>query len=521
MKRTLISVYDKTGVVGFAKALADMGYEIVSTGKTEKALREAGAPVLGISDATGFPECFDGRLKTLHPKIHGGILAMRQNESHMRQARELGIPMIDIVVNNLYPFESTVAREGVTFAEAVEEIDIGGPAMLRAAAKNWQDVAAIVDPADYEAVVNELASEGRLGEKTRKRLMLKVYRHTAAYDAAIAKYLGNEFEADSAETFPDRLVLSYTKSQEMRYGENPHQKAAFYAEAAYGKSTLANTEQLHGRELSFCNINDAHGALELVREFTEPALVACKHSNPCGVGCGADIYEAYIKAYTADPVSIHGGIIAANREIDAKTAAELGKLLIDIVIAPGFTEEAAAILKKKKNIRLLRLADIAAKRPGKSLDIKKVSGGVLVQETDDILLPDGGYRCVTVRKPSVKEGEDMLFAWKIVKYVKSNAIVIGRGGQSLGIGVGQVSRIWAARQAVEHCVEALGPEILVGAVMASDAFFPFEDCVETAAAAGVTAIIQPGGSVNDQKSIDACDKYGISMVFTEMRHFRH
>lgn len=517
MKRVLISVSDKTGIVDFSKKLVENGYEIVSTGGTATALSNAGLDVIGISSVTGFPECLDGRVKTLHPSIHAGLLAMRDNKEHMAQIEKLGITPIDMVVVNLYPFKQTILKEGVTREEAIENIDIGGPTMIRAAAKNWQDVAVVTDPADYDRIIEEIASTGEVSKKTKFELSAKVFAHTAHYDSLIASYMAKEAGFD---IFTDTISLTYEKVQDMRYGENPHQRAAFYKEIGSVKGSLASAKQLHGKELSFNNINDANGALELLKEFDEPTVVACKHANPCGVGSAETIHEAYMKAYNSDPVSVFGGIIAANREIDEATAQEINKIFVEIVIAPSFSEKAVEILSAKKNIRLLELPTITEKQPADALDIKKVAGGILVQEVDRPLLGDE-LKVVTKRKPTEKEMEDLLFAWKMVKFTKSNGIAIGKDKQSVGIGPGQVNRIWACKQAIEHGLDHLGADTVKGAALASDAFFPFPDCVEECAKAGITAIIQPGGSIKDQASIDACDEAGIAMVFTGMRHFRH
>lgn len=518
MKRALISVSDKTGIVDFAKKLVELKIEIVSTGGTFKTLEEAGVPVINISDVTGFPECLDGRVKTLHPNIHAGLLAMRSNPEHMKQVKELNVDLIDMVVVNLYPFKQTILKDNVELAEAIENIDIGGPTMLRAAAKNYQDVSVIIDPKDYDTVIDEIKENGKVSVKTNFYLAAKVFNHTAHYDTLIANYLRDKA---GIEKYPETLSLTFEKVQDMRYGENPHQQAAFYKEVGNNSGLLTGIEQLHGKELSFNNINDTHGALELLKEYTEPTVVACKHSNPCGVASGADIYEAYTKAYNTDPVSIFGGIVCANREIDAKTAEEISKIFLEIVLAPSFTKEALEILTKKKNIRILKLENIERKQPEGSFDIKKVSGGMLIQDIDNKLLNEEDLKVVTKRKPTDKEMEDLLFTWKIVKFTKSNGIAIGKDKQSVGIGPGQVNRIWATEQAIEHGTKQLGEDVVKGAALASDAFFPFDDCVQAAAKAGITAIIQPGGSVRDQESIDACDKYGIAMVFTGMRHFRH
>lgn len=515
--RALISVSDKTGIVEFAKDLAGLGVEIISTGGTAAKLKDAGLDVIGISEVTGFPECLDGRVKTLDPHIHAGILAMRSNEEHMEQIKKLEVTPIDLVVVNLYPFKATILKEGVEREEAIENIDIGGPTMLRSAAKNYQDVSVIIDPSDYTVVLDELRTNGKVSVDTNFYLSSKVFEHTSSYDTMIADYMRKQ---RGAKELPETITMTYEKVQDMRYGENPHQKAAFYKEIGNTKGFLTNAVQLHGKALSFNNINDTNGALELSKEFTEPTVVACKHANPCGVGSGGDIYEAYMKAYTSDPKSIFGGIVVANREIDARTAEEINKIFIEIVVAPSYTEEALDILKKKKNIRLLELADIEVKQPETAYDLKKVSGGLLVQTIDGKLF-DGELKVVTERQPSEQEMTDMEFAWKIVKYAKSNGIAIGKNTQSLGVGPGQVNRIWACNQAIDHAKEALGANVLKGAALASDAFFPFADCVEAAAEAGITCIVQPGGSMRDQESIDACNKYGIAMVFTGMRHFRH
>lgn len=516
--RALISVSDKTGIVEFAKELVGLGVEIISTGGTASALEKAGIPVIGISDVTGFPECLDGRVKTLDPHIHAGLLAIRSNPEHMKQIESLGVTPIDIVVVNLYPFKQTILKEGVCLEEAIENIDIGGPTMLRSAAKNYQDVSVIIDPADYDKVLAELKENNKVSKDTNFYLSSKVFEHTSHYDTLIANYMRQQ---RSAEVLPEIITMTFEKVQDMRYGENPHQSAAFYKEIGNTKGFLTNAVQLHGKELSFNNINDTNGALELLKEYDEPTVVACKHANPCGVGSGTHIYEAYMKAYTSDPKSIFGGIVVANRGIDAATAEEINKIFIEIVVAPSFDEEALAILKSKKNIRLLQLENIEVKQPDTAYDLKKVSGGLLVQTVDNALLDEAELKVVTKRQPTKDEMEDMIFTWKIVKYAKSNGIAIGKQKQSLGVGPGQVNRIWACTQAIDHAKEALGEDVLKGAALASDAFFPFNDCVEEAAKAGITCIIQPGGSMKDQDSIDLCDQYGIAMVFTGMRHFKH
>lgn len=512
IKRAIISVSDKSGIAEFARELSKLGVEIISTGGTAKILKEAGIKVTGISEVTGFPECLDGRVKTLHPRIHGGLLAVRDNEEHMRKLEELDIDTIDMVVVNLYPFRKTVEKEGVELAEAIENIDIGGPSMLRAAAKNYRFVTVVVNPSDYGKVLEEIKAKGDTTEQTRFELAAKVFSHTASYDALIGNYL---WDKAGLPKYPDVVTMTFEKAQDLRYGENPHQEAAYYREMMAPEGTIAKAVQLHGKELSFNNINDANAALETLKEFDEPAVVALKHANPCGVGVGTTIYEAYMKAYEGDPVSIFGGIIALNREVDAKTASEISKIFVEIVIAPSYSEEALSILKSKKNVRIMKLDNIAAVS-NNDIDIKKVGGGLLIQDADrkDFEEQDIGY--VTEKKPTEKEMQDMLFAWKVVKHVKSNAIVVAKDGMTLGIGPGQTNRIWSAEMSLERAGDKAK-----GAVIASDAFFPFSDVVEAAAKAGISAIIQPGGSLRDQDSIDECNKKGISMIFTGMRHFKH
>lgn len=509
MKRALISVSDKTGIVEFAKELIKLDVEILSTGGTAKRLRDSGLKVTDVSEVTGFPECLDGRVKTLHPKVHGGILARRDDASHMAQLSELEIETIDFVIINLYPFKKTIEKPDVALEEAIENIDIGGPTMLRSAAKNYNDVTVVVNPADYGRVLEELKSDGAVQAETKYDLALSVFQHTAEYDTLIANYLRERLD----RKYPETLTLAYEKVQDLRYGENPHQGAAFYREVKKTEGTLADAKQLHGKALSFNNINDANGALELLKEFDDPTIVAVKHTNACGVGTGIDIYDAYQKAYECDPQSIFGGIIAANREIDVKTAQKINQIFIEIVIAPSFSQEALAVLTKKKNIRLMTLDHIGQQNKG--FDIKKVSGGILIQETNNALF-EGELEVVTDRIPTEGEMKALTFAWKVCKHIKSNGIVLAKDEQTLSIGPGQVSRIWALNNAIRNSFMPLE-----GSVMASDAFFPFEDCVETAAKAGVKAIIQPGGSKNDAASIEMANKYGITMVFTKMRHFKH
>ena len=431
---------------------------------------------------------------------------------HMKQLADLGIETIDIVAINLYPFKETILKPGVTLEDAIENIDIGGPTMLRSAAKNHKDVVVICDPADYETVIDELKKNKTVSYDTKYRLALKVFQHTAAYDAMISDYLRKQIGAE----LPDNLTMTFEKVQELRYGENPHQKASYYKEIQPADGSLVKAEQLHGKELSFNNINDTNGALAALREFSEPTVVAVKHANPCGVGTGSDIYTAYKRAYDCDPTSIFGGIVAANRPIDKATAEEINKIFIEIVIAPDFTDEAMEILTQKKNIRLLKLPDIENKEAAGEIDIKKVSGGLLVQGVDDILFDENALNVVTDRAPTEKELEDLRLAMKVVKHIKSNGIVIAKDQATVGIGPGQVNRIWAVENAIRQANTSLE-----GSVLASDAFFPFDDCVTAAAKAGVTAIIQPGGSIRDQESIDKANELGIAMVFCGIRHFKH
>ncbi len=514
-KRAIISVSNKNGLVEFAKDLLEVGYEILSTGGTAKALTDAGIKCTGVSDITGFPECLDGRVKTLHPSIHAGILAMRNNPEHMKQLAELNITPIDIVCINLYPFKQTILKKDVSLEEAIENIDIGGPTMLRAAAKNWQDVTVVVNPADYNIVISELKSNGEISLKTKFRLAGVVFEHTAQYDALISNYLRIQ---RGENVFPDNLTLTYEKVQEMRYGENPHQQAAFYREIGADSNSLAGSKQIHGKELSYNNINDANGALDIIKEFgyETPVAVAVKHANPCGVGTGKSIYEAYMNAYSADSVSIFGGIVALNREVDEKTAVELGKIFLEIIIAPSFASEAINILSAKKNIRLIELPDLAKPNSSACLDMKKVAGGLLVQQLDTKLINESDLKCVSNRQPTEDELKQLIFAWKVVKHVKSNGICLVKDNMTVGIGPGQTNRITALELAIKYAGKNT-----VGSVMGSDAFFPFSDCVETAQKAGITAIIQPGGSIHDEDSIKAANDAGIAMLFTGMRHFKH
>lgn len=510
MKRALVSVSDKTGLVEFVQGLVDCGYEIISTGGTKKALEAAGIQPIGISDVTGFPEIMDGRVKTLHPKVHGALLCVRSNPDHVAQIQELGIDYIDLVCVNLYPFKETVQKEGVSHEEIIENIDIGGPSMLRSASKNYASIPVICDPKDYAKVLEEIKTNGETTLDTREKLAAKVFRHTARYDAMIADYLTKK----TGEQFPESMTITFDKVQDLRYGENPHQAAAFY-KGMNPKYSLANAEQLHGKELSYNNIQDGNAAIEILKDFEgQFAAVGLKHMNPCGVGIGADIEAAWDKAYEADPVSIFGGIVALNGKVEASLAEKLSKIFLEIIIAPEFSEEALVILTKKKNIRLMKLDTTLNTSNG--MKYTNVNDGLLVQEADTDVTTEEDLRCVTNRKPTEEEIRQMLFGWKVVKHVKSNAIVLVKDDMTIGVGAGQMNRVGAAEIAIKQAGEKSE-----GSALASDAFFPFGDTVEAAIKAGVTAIIQPGGSVRDQESIDVCNKYGVTMVFTGKRHFKH
>ena len=513
--RALISVSDKSGIVDFCRELNQLGIEILSTGGTAKTLAEHKIPVTEVSDYTGFPEMMDGRVKTLHPKVHGGILGRRGIDDAIMAAN--GISPIDMVVVNLYPFEQTVANPDCDLETAIENIDIGGPTMIRAAAKNHADVAIIVHPSDYAATIAELKSaDNSLSDKTRFNLALKSFEHTARYDTAIATYLA----AINGTQFPETLNLQFYHNQTMRYGENPHQNAAFYREKAPASGTISAANQLQGKELSYNNIADADAALECVKSFTDkPTCVIVKHANPCGVAEADDIFTAYDKAYATDPTSAFGGIIAFNRELDEQTAAEIIKRqFVEVIIAPTITPAAIAVLADKQNIRVLACGEWdSAKQP--SLDFKRVAGGLLVQDKDLGEITRADIKVVSQRTPTEQELADLLFAWKVAKFVKSNAIVYCKNGQTIGVGAGQMSRVYSARIAgIKAADEGL---VVPGSAMASDAFFPFRDGIDAAAETGITAIIQPGGSMRDNEVIAAADEHNIAMVFTGMRHFRH
>ncbi|HLU24028.1 MAG TPA: bifunctional phosphoribosylaminoimidazolecarboxamide formyltransferase/IMP cyclohydrolase [Bacillaceae bacterium] len=510
MKRALISVSDKTGVVDFAKELVTLGFEILSTGGTKKALEENNVPVIGVDEITGFPEILEGRVKTLHPNIHGGLLAKRDDASHLEQLQQQGIQLIDLVCVNLYPFQQTIAKPDVTPDDAIENIDIGGPSMLRAAAKNHDYLTVVVDAADYAGVLSELRENGVVSKETKRKLAAKVFRHTAAYDAQIAEYMTELV----GEQQPERVTFTYELKQNLRYGENPHQQAAFYKRPLGSEFSIAYATQLHGKELSYNNIHDADAALQIVKDFEEPAAVAVKHMNPCGVGIGANANEAFQKAYEADSTSIFGGIVAFNREVDADTARQLHEIFLEIVIAPSFTEEALSILTAKKNLRLLTIDFEKENKQEKVLT--SVEGGLLLQDQDSYTFEDAEITVPTKRQPTEEELAALKLGWKVVKHVKSNAIVVAGNDMTLGVGAGQMNRVGAAKIALEQAGERAK-----GAVLASDAFFPMGDTVEAAAKAGITAIIQPGGSIRDEESIKACDENGIAMVFTGIRHFKH
>ena len=522
----LLSVSDKTGIVDFARALHERGVKLLSTGGTAKLLAENGLPVTEVAEITGFPEMLDGRVKTLHPRIHGGLLARRDVPEHMAALKEHGIGTIDLLVINLYPFAKATARLDCTLEDAIENIDIGGPAMLRAAAKNWQDVAVVIDPSDYPQVLSELQSGG-LQKKTKFGLAKKVFAHTAAYDGMITNYL--TALADDAENhgdavpargdWPATFTLQLTKVQDMRYGENPHQGAAFYRDAQPAPGTLAGWHQLQGKELSFNNIADSDAAWECVKTFDVPACVIVKHANPCGVAIGADAHEAYSKAFKTDPTSAFGGIIAFNRAIDKAAAEAVARQFVEVVIAPSVTAEARAVFAAKQNVRVLEVALPDGAHAMNAYDFKRVGGGVLLQSADARNVPQSELKVVTKAQPTAEQMVDLMFAWKVAKFVKSNAIVFCAGGMTLGVGAGQMSRIDSARIAG---IKAENANLsLKGSAVASDAFFPFRDGLDVVCDAGATCVIQPGGSMRDEEVIHAADERGIAMVLTGTRHFRH
>ncbi|WP_277288463.1 bifunctional phosphoribosylaminoimidazolecarboxamide formyltransferase/IMP cyclohydrolase [Veillonella montpellierensis] len=508
IKNALISVSDKTGVVDFAKALVKLGITIYSTGGTLEVIRNAGIMVHGVEELTHFPEMMNGRVKTLHPMVHGGILAVRDNMEHKKAMKDHGIEAIDLVVVNLYPFRETIAKEHVTLEEAIENIDIGGPTMVRSAAKNHAYVGIVVNPNRYDEIIHILQEHGEIPASVRLRLAKEAFSHTAAYDVAIANYMAKQV---GEQPLPQEFLGAYEKVSDLRYGENPHQKAAFYRD--FGKpSGMGGMHQLHGKELSYNNIVDMEAAWNMVWEFSEPAACIIKHTNPCGAAIGADVHEAYVRSYEADSTSAFGGIVAVNRPVDIDTAKEMSKIFLEVIMAPSFDEPALSLLEKKKNIRLI----VLDKPDTHQMVLKKVSGGLLVQEEDNIVEDESTYEVVTKVEPTKEQWEALRFAWKLVKHVKSNAIVVASSHQILGVGAGQMNRVGSAHIALTQAGEAAK-----GAVLASDAFFPFGDTVETAAAHGIRAIIQPGGSIRDEESIKAADEAGIAMVFTHIRHFKH
>lgn len=518
VRRALISVSDKTGIVDFARQLSGQGIELLSTGGTFRLLKENQIAVTEVSDHTGFPEMMEGRVKTLHPKIHGGILGRRGIDDAVMAQHD--IAPIDMVVVNLYPFQAAVADPDCDLANAIENIDIGGPAMVRAAAKNYNDVAIVVNASDYRRIVSELSdNDGQVSFQTRFDLAVKAFEHTAAYDGAIANYLGGRTGDNQNPDFPRTFNTQYIKVQDMRYGENPHQRAAFYTEREPQEACVATATQIQGKALSFNNVADTDAALECVKPFADPACVIVKHANPCGVAIGSDIRQAYDLAFATDPTSAFGGIIAFNRELDADTAkAIVERQFVEVIIAPSIAPEAAELVAAKKNIRLLACGEFDGER-AKSMDYKRVTGGLLVQDRDLGMVAMKDVKVVTDRQPTEAELNDLLFAWEVAKYVKSNAIVYARAGRTIGIGAGQMSRVYSARIAGIKAADE-GLEVK-GSVMSSDAFFPFRDGIDAAAAAGISAVIQPGGSMRDQEVIDAANEHGIAMVFTGMRHFRH
>jgi len=525
IRRALLSVSDKAGLVELARALAGFRIELLSTGGTRKSLVDAGLAVRDIADVTGFPEILDGRVKTLHPRVHAGLLAVRDNPEHMAVLQAQGIAPIDLVVCNLYPFEATRARPGSSHEDIVENIDVGGPSMVRAAAKNYHDVAVVTDPQQYPAVLEELgAAHGALSLETRERLAAAAFAHTAAYDRAISGYFASRLGGEAKDDpFPDILDLHFKKRAPLRYGENPQQKAAFYEEPGCRHASVATAETLHGKELSYNNLLDLDSALNLVREFTTPAAVVIKHNNPCGAASAANLEEAFRKAYEGDPLSAYGGVLGFNRELDEATARQITEpnRFIECVIAPGYSEAAFHLLTTrpswKKNVRLLRSGPLETEdRECRPVDFRRVDGGLLVQ-TRDLAADDfAAARVVTRRAPTVEEMADLRFAWLVCKHVKSNAIVLARGGMVVGVGAGQMSRVDSV-----HIAARKAGESVKGAVLASDAFFPFRDNIDEAARAGVTAVAQPGGSLRDADSIQACDEHGLAMILTGVRHFRH
>lgn len=523
IERALISVYEKTGVVDFARGLADMKVEIVSTGGTAKLLASNGIPAREVADLTGFPEILDGRVKTINPRIASGLLAIRDNAEHMRQVREHNVPLIDLVCVNLYPFVQTTRKPGVQFEEVIENIDIGGPSMLRAAAKNFQDVAVVTSPADYDRVLRAFQTgNGRLDTSLLFELARKAFLSTARYDAQISQYLSRVEPSDAGfrvprdeNPFPPNIFMDFEKITDLRYGENPHQKASFYRWGEQSPHGLASARQLQGKELSYNNIVDLEAAWNLIREFNDPACCIIKHTNPCGTAVARSLREAYLKAFEADPISAFGSIIALNRTMDRETAIEAAKLFVEAIIAPGFESAAIEVLGAKKNLRIIAADPKEQGQDWARFEIRRVTGGVLLQTMDDLLM-NPETRVVTNRQPTEREKADLEFAWRVAKHVKSNAIVLAEGGRTVGVGAGQMSRVDSVKLSIQKASPA--PQ---GAVMASDAFFPFRDSIDEAAKAGITAIIEPGGSVRDGEVIEAANEHGMAMVFTGVRHFKH
>ena len=517
IKRALISVSDKQGVVEFARGLAALGVEILSTGGTARLLAEQKVPVIEVADYTGFPEMLDGRVKTLHPKVHGGILGRRDLPEHVAAMQKHNIPNIDLVCVNLYPFQATIARADCTLEDAIENIDIGGPTMVRSAAKNYAHVAIVTDAADYQPILDELQTQnGELRLATRLGLAKKAFTHTAAYDGAISNYLTSLTESGDKLVYPQRLNVQFVKVQDMRYGENPHQSAAFYRDLAPAAGSLANYEQLQGKELSYNNIADADAAWEAVKTFDAPACVIIKHANPCGVAIADTLLHAYQLAFATDTTSAFGGIIAFNREVDAATVEAVSAQFLEVLIAPAYTAEARQLIAAKKNVRVL---EVPMASSANAFDLKRVGGGVLIQTPDILNVSADTLKVVTKKQPTAEQLQDLLFTWRVAKFVKSNAIVFARNGQTLGVGAGQMSRVDSTRIAAAKANSA--QLSLVGSVAASDAFFPFRDGIDVIAGNGVAAIIQPGGSIRDEEVIAAADEHGIAMVFTGVRHFRH
>ncbi len=517
IKTALISVSDKRGIIEFARALVDLGIQIISTGGTAQILKKAAVPVQEISDVTGFPEMMDGRVKTLHPKIHGAILADRTKKKHIEEAKRHKIGGIDLVAVNLYPFENTIKKTS-RLESAIENIDIGGPALLRSAAKNYAHVAAVVNPERYDEIAREIKErKGELTQKTKELLALEVWEHVAHYDAVIAQYFRKKFMRDAG--FPKTLTVSFRKMQDLRYGENPHQQAALYKDDQFEGPAVINAEQLQGKQLSYNNILDASAALELCKEFDGPTVVIVKHNNPSGVASSENIVDAYKLARSVDPEAAFGGVVAVNRAVDETLAKEITSVFVEIVVAPSFTQEARRVFEKRKNLRLLQMPDFGAKRLSHRT-YRSIPGGILVQDADTLLLGEQ-LKVVTKRKPTEEEMDAMAYAWKIAKYVKSNAIVYARNNRAIAIGAGQMKRVDAAKLAVMIARDYYGEGSIKGCSMASDAFFPFRDGIDYAAKLGVTAIIQPGGSIHDQEVIDAANEHNIAMLFTGIRHFRH